>query len=191
MIVQPGHQDLTTYVYMGDQYDGTPETGLTPTDFDLSYTRTRSACVKNDATAASGVDAAHSDNTVIEVDATNQPGVYRVDWPDAVSVRGAEAVLLAAKCAGCATALETVQIGHPGVEGGKAKAGTLSTTQMTTDITEATADHFNGRTIVWTGGALKNQAARITDYVISGGDGLFTFVATTEAPAANDPFIVV
>src|SRR5690606_37924172 len=38
------------------------------------------------------------------------------------------------------------------VTGFTAVTGTLSTTQMTTNLTEATNDHYNGRYIVWTSG---------------------------------------
>src|SRR3990167_2620953 len=72
---------------------------------------------------------------------------------------------------------------------GAAIAGTLSTTQMTTDLTEATDDHYNGRIIIWTSGVLLNQATDLTDY--TGATKLFTYTAVTEAPTAGDTFIVV
>jgi hypothetical protein len=59
------------------------------------------------------------------------------------------------------------------------------------DITEATADHFNGRTIIWTSGNLIREARRIEDYELANGKGKFTVAAMTEAPANNDTFIVV
>lgn len=72
---------------------------------------------------------------------------------------------------------------------GNAATGTLSTTQMSTDIVEATNDHFIGRTIIWMSGVLKYQATDITDYV--GTNGVFTFTAVTEAPSNGDNFIIV
>lgn len=75
------------------------------------------------------------------------------------------------------------------VVSGAAVTGTLSTTQMTTDLAEATDDHFNGRILIWTSGALLNQATDITDY--AGSNGLLTFTAVTEAPSAADTFIIV
>ena len=72
---------------------------------------------------------------------------------------------------------------------GAAQTGTLSTTQMTTDLTEATNDHYNGRIIIWTSGVLKDQATDITDYV--GANGLLTFTAVTEAPSNGDTFVIV
>ena len=72
---------------------------------------------------------------------------------------------------------------------GAAEAGTLSTTQMTSDLTEATDNHYNGRIIIWTSGVLKDQATNITAY--SGATGLLTFTAVTEAPTAADSFVIV
>ena len=72
---------------------------------------------------------------------------------------------------------------------GAAEAGTLSTTVMTSDLAEATNDHYNGRVIVWTSGDLLGQATDITDY--AGVDGTLTFTATTEAPSAADTFVIV
>lgn len=72
---------------------------------------------------------------------------------------------------------------------GAATSTTLSTTQMSTALTEDTDDHFNGRIIIWTSGALKDQATDITDY--NGTTKTLTFTATTEAPADSDTFVIV
>lgn len=72
---------------------------------------------------------------------------------------------------------------------GAAAAGTLSTTQMTTDLTEATDDHYNGRIIIWTSGVLTGQATAITDY--AGSNKMVTFTAVTEAPGVGDTFVIV
>jgi D-alanyl-D-alanine carboxypeptidase len=72
---------------------------------------------------------------------------------------------------------------------GAAAAGTLSTTQMTTDLTEATNDHYNGRVIIWTSGDLTDQATDITDY--DGATKMLTYTAITEAPGAGDTFTIV
>lgn len=77
---------------------------------------------------------------------------------------------------------------YAGLVTGSAIAGTLSTTQMTTDLTEVTDDHYNGRLIVWTSGVLAGQATDITDY--TGATKLLTYTAITEAPAAGDDFVI-
>lgn len=71
---------------------------------------------------------------------------------------------------------------------GNATATTLTTTTMSTDLTEATDNHYIGRVIVWTTGALLNQASRITDY--DGTTKTLTFTETTEAPSSGDDFII-
>ncbi len=72
---------------------------------------------------------------------------------------------------------------------GAAVAGTLSTTQMTTNLSSAVDDFYNGRIIIWTSGALQNQASDISDY--AGSNKLVTFTNVTSAPSADDTFVVV
>lgn len=94
MIVAPGQINVITYFVMRLQASGQRATGLTPGDFDLQFTRSGSAAAaKVDATLnGNGVGGAHSDNTVIEVDATDSPGLYRIDWPDAAFASGVDEV---------------------------------------------------------------------------------------------------
>lgn len=76
-----------------------------------------------------------------------------------------------------------------GIVAGAAETGTLTTTQATTDLAEATDNHYNGRTLIFISGNLVGQATDITDY--AGATGLLTFTALTEAPANGDRFIIV
>lgn len=101
MLVAGGSTNVTTYFSMRLVADGTAATGLTATDFDLQYVRSGAApSTKADATAGTaGGAAAHSDNTVVEPDATDQPGLYRIDWPDAAFTAGAREVILTVKVA--------------------------------------------------------------------------------------------
>ena len=69
-----------------------------------------------------------------------------------------------------------------------AKAGTLSTTEMSTNLSESTNDHYIGRTIIWIDGVLAGQGSDITDYV--GTNGVLTYTAVTDAPSASDGFIL-
>lgn len=59
------------------------------------------------------------------------------------------------------------------------------------DVTEATADHFNGRLFVPTSGALLGQYTDITDYALDTGEGKFTVTALTEPPADNTTFVIL
>lgn len=59
------------------------------------------------------------------------------------------------------------------------------------DVTEATADHYNGRLFVPTSGALVGQYTDITDYALDTGEGKFTVTAFTEPPADNTTFVII
>ena len=67
--------------------------------------------------------------------------------------------------------------------------GSPTTTAFIADgFTEGTDDHFNGRLITFTSGALLGQQTDITDY--TGSTQTFTVTALTEAPANNDTFVI-
>ena len=80
---------------------------------------------------------------------------------------------------------------------GVAVAGTLSTTQMTTDLTEETDDHYNGRVLIFTDGGLAGQATSITDYVgyvggVTPQESKLVFRSLTQAPVAgSSKFVMV
>lgn len=59
------------------------------------------------------------------------------------------------------------------------------------DITEATADHYIGASLIFITGVLKYQRTVITDYVLDTGEGKFTVEEMTEAPGDGDKFIIV
>ena len=168
--------------------------------------------------ATQTVGGAHSDGGFVEIDATNMPGMYRLDLSDAmVATAGLTKIQLkgATNMAPVQVEIEVVAVNkYDGVRLGltalpnstnlSLSAGTIvpgtvdtgsfssTTTQFEADdITEATADHYNGRVIIFTSGALQNQATTISDYVLSGSNGKFTVVALTEAPGNNDTFIIV
>lgn len=87
-----------------------------------------------------------------------------------------------------ATAANNLEEAMTGVVTGAAEAGTLSTTQMSTDLAETTNDHYIGRIVTWLTGVLAGQSSDITDYV--GVNGVLTFTAVTEAPGAGDTFVI-
>lgn len=100
MIVKAGSVNVTTYFVLRTAADGTATTGATIIDIDLQYVRSGSTpSAKVDATALAATDSAHADNKAIEIDATDQPGLYRVDWPDAAFAAGVREVILTVKLA--------------------------------------------------------------------------------------------
>ena len=90
---------------------------------------------------------------------------------------------------GDGTAADNLEESATAIVSSTAKAGTLSTTQMSTNLTEATDDHYIGRTVIWTTGVLAGQASDITDY--AGVNGVLSYSTLTEAPSAGDGFVIV
>ncbi len=93
------------------------------------------------------------------------------------------------KISGDATAADNLEEGATVIVTGLAETGTLSTTVMTSDLTEATDDHYIGRTVIWTTGALAGQASDITDYL--GSTGQLTYSTVTDVPSNGDAFVIV
>lgn len=76
---------------------------------------------------------------------------------------------------------------------GAAETGTLSTTEMTTNLVLSVNEQYNGRILIFQSdtatAALRNQATNITDSLVTGGK--LTFTALTTAPSATDAFVIV
>jgi len=89
---------------------------------------------------------------------------------------------------GSTTAATNAARGFQGLVLGTAVTGTLTATGFTTSLTEATNDHYNGRTLTFTSGALAGQMTTITDY--NGSTKLVTVTAMTEAPSNGDQFFI-
>lgn len=183
MNVAGGATDVTTYFAMRLAADGTGATGLDVTTFDLQYVRTGAApSAKVDATALAATDSAHADNKAIEVDATDQPGLYRVDWPDAAFAAGVPEVILSVKCATCFTEHMAVEIDMPVVaesldtqakadvkallygqelQTGTAEAGTTAGTIVDTDISpDSEGPIYVGNIVLLTGGTSASKQVR-------------------------------
>jgi len=110
-MIKKGSVNVTDYIYIGDSAAFTPETGITIADLDLQYVRNGAApSAKVDATALAATDTAHTDNYMIEIDATDQPGLYRVDWPDAAFATGVDTVICTVKGTGFQPAHKEYQL---------------------------------------------------------------------------------
>lgn len=112
MIVTGGATNVSCFFSMKLAATGADATGLTISDFDMQYTRIgESPTAKVDAVALAAANTAHTDNRGIEVDPTDQPGLYRFDWPDAAFAAGVREVGLSIKHASCITEHLRVEIG--------------------------------------------------------------------------------
>ena len=88
-----GHSEFYMLI---DSATGLGKTGLIHTDMVGSYTRTRSARVAVTMVTQT-VAGAYSSGGFVEIDATNQPGLYRWDHPNAGYVTAADSVVFTLK----------------------------------------------------------------------------------------------
>lgn len=98
MQITPGSTDRTILIFARDTLTGLGKTGLVAASINARFTRVET---DNDVTITAVTEAdltaltdAHADGGWYPVDATNAPGLYRFDLPDAVCATGAwEAVV--------------------------------------------------------------------------------------------------
>ena len=76
-----------------------------------------------------------------------------------------------------------------GIIYGSATAGTLTTTQMTTNLSAYANDQLIGRVVIWINGSAAGEAADITDNAATG--AVLTYTSITVAPAAGNKFKIV
>jgi hypothetical protein len=210
-------EDTATTILIGpfvDETDGkTAETGLTITQLDVQIWKEGGTNLnaKNDSTAATHAGLGYYYVPLNATD-TSTPGqlIVTVHESGALPVRH-DFLVVKDHVYDTFTGsdflqVDVKQIASTGPAATKlaASAGTIvsgtvddsANTPTTTvfeaaDITEATADHYIGRVIIFTSGNLQYQATEITDYALVGANASFTVSAMTEAPADGDTFIIV
>lgn len=151
--------------------------------------------INGDASAAAALDAAiDNSNNVVAVNVTRiadstTSANNLSDFTDGTSNQPVDTV----KVSGDSTAADRLEAMMDSCPIGTIDntSFTPTTTAFETNITEATADHFNDRICLFVTGNLAGQQKAVTDYVLSGGRGKFTVNALTEAPANGDTFILV
>lgn len=102
--------DVSIPVMLRKTTDNTEQTGKIHSDVTASYWRQGGVRTAITMATLGSVNAAHADGGFIEVDATNMPGSYRFDIPDAAFASGADWVVIAAKVAGCYVFVERYAI---------------------------------------------------------------------------------
>jgi len=100
MIVTAGSIDRSVYYYIVQDASGAspgePVTGLLFSDIETggsaSFVRQGAARVDLTLVTLSSASTTHTDGGFIEVDATNMPGLYRCDYPDAAWITGVDQI---------------------------------------------------------------------------------------------------
>jgi len=193
-----GSTDQSTVVRIVDSVDGTPETAVnnTTAGLQLSYRREVSNVVNFNAINLASGAAAHVDGGIVHLFS----GYYRVDQPDAAQATGADGVLVG----GNVTNMVVIASYHPLVDFAmtgnsaiKLKRGADALvigetnangnqTNISTNLTENTNNHYAGRAIAFVGGTLDGQADRIVSYTT----GNVVVTGLTDSPANNQQFVI-
>jgi hypothetical protein len=211
-------QSTATTILLGpfvDKTDGnTAETGLTLTQSDIQVWKEGGTNLnaKNESTAAThaGLGCYYVPLNATDTNTLGQLIVAVHESAEALPVRHDFLVVkdhvYDTFCGSDFLQVDVKQIASTGPAATKlaASAGTIvsgtvddsANTPTTTvfeaaDITEATADHYIGRVIIFTSGNLIYQATEITDYALVGANASFTVTAMTEAPSDGDTFVIV
>ncbi len=90
--IKTGSTDVTVEVMIRASAGALGKTGLLYTDMTGSYSRTRGARVGITMATLASATAAYAEGGFKEIDATNMPGVYRFDLPDAAFASGVDSV---------------------------------------------------------------------------------------------------
>jgi len=115
------------------------------------------------------------------------------DW-DGSNVLTQGSTVDVGKINGSAIAAANLSKSAAAMQAGVAAAGTLTTSQMTTNLTNTTPDAYKGRVLQFTSGNNAGIIALITAYAVTGGKLTFICYGNSplpSAPVASDTFVIV
>ncbi len=95
-----GTTSVSIWLKLVDESTGAGRTGIVAADLTASYWRQGGVRTAITLAALGSVNAAYSSGGFFEVDATNMPGTYRLDLPDAALATGADWSLIQLKRTG-------------------------------------------------------------------------------------------
>ena len=136
-------------------------------------------------TIASDLVQVYSDTTALGTQATTIASDLVQVYSDTTIVTSDTAVIETA----IASVASVVTDMNLGIIYGSATAGTLTTTQMTTNLSAYANDQLIGRVVIWINGSAAGEAADITDNAATG--AVLTYTSITVAPAAGNKFKIV
>ena len=191
-----GSVDQSTLLTVLDAATGVPDQSLIHTDFGLWYrletqgTDTRLAVVGTGSITeqTQTVTGAHQDWGIVHL----EEGVYRVDLHDDVVAYGAEAFIVGAVITDKVVVPAYHKLIYPVgiIHGTVDTGGTHTLLKCFTTVDGYSADQLINGVIVFTGGTASGCRAKITDYVATNGEILFSGGIAT-VPVNGDRFVIV
>ena len=168
--IKAGSTSVSLPVELRKSADSTALTGIVYTGVTGSYWRQGGTRTAITTATLGSVNAAYSSGGFVEVDATNMPGVYRLDVPDAAFATGADWVVVSLKVATAFQqnfmfALESVGAAEVKVDSAAIKAKTDNLPASPASTTNITAGTITTVTTVGTVTTLTNLPAAPTDWL--------------------------
>ena len=156
------------------------------------YLRPLGSPVQITLISLANAQSAHADGGFVQVNATNMPGLYRLDLPDAAIDDGENDVIVQIAFTGAEpTTLKAMLDPYPSVVQGKVVAdGGNTASTFKTNLAFVGTDAHKNALLVWRTGALVDQVQKIsaanptTDFIT-------VAVAFTAAPATDDEFVII
>ena len=216
-LIVAGTTSRIEHVWIQDNSVAGGKTGLVYTDMTAYYVKPGGTltAMTLETISTLGTWASSGDNYLgfKLLDDTNAPGLYELHIPNNLLASGNGAVIILTASGAVPCALE-IQLEGANIQAFQGNSTVLSnwilaliaspeftvddstfspsTSAFETDATESTTDHYKGRIIIFTSGALLGQACSINAYEFTANSkGKFTVSTLTEAPANGITFKVV
>jgi len=161
MDIRAGTTSYSMIVQLFNNTTGAPETGLTfdSTGINISYARAGAARVAIEEITLATAATAYASGGFVEIDATNMPGAYRLDVPNAALLVAADSVTVYFIITGVRSKAVTIGLSMVGTDSAalasvctEARIGELTSTNIPADIDSVLED---------TGTTLSNAIAAI------------------------------
>ena len=200
----PGATSQIEYFFITTPTTGVPLTGLLfSSPGALAHYVTPGAVETPIVLITQTVAGAYDSGGFVEVDATNNPGLYRFDPPDAMYASGVSFRTLQLSFTGAIVRplqIELAPVADVNRINGSAQAainlaaGALgitvftcvtgsTTTVLLTDLTETTANHYKNAIALMTSGAAAGQRIKVGQFAQVGGNGELS--SFTEGPGSQ------
>lgn len=192
----PGITSLRQEIFIADtSKKGEGLTGLvfSTANLDAAFIRDGDAAATV-ITLVTAVVGTYTSSGFIEVDSVKLPGVYEVGIPDAAVERGADSVLIMYRGANkmpdvpleIQLKTEMQDLGNLG-----AVTAAITSSRFDTDLSVATANFFNGLSLVWSSGLNRGLPSRVIAYDGGGTRRVTLDKGLPFAPIVGDEFIIL
>lgn len=195
-ILSEGSTSVTEYLFVRDSTTGLPKTGLVFNSAGAvgSYVRPRAARVAITLATLAAPTSAWSSGGFKEIDATNTPGLYRFDPPDAAFAAGANRVVFQLGFTGALVEpLDVALTPMPDLlTGAVVTNGGNGASSFDTDLTGTSAASYNNMWVLFRTGTNAGVVRRVADGGFTTGTGFLTVsVAFPGTPATGDAFVLI